>query len=111
MNSDVVVWAGWPEVDGRDQKTPNKDLLHDPRRRGLLNATKEASIDVVIRFYKGTITRGMGREGHLSDFGYWIWETESPKTEVQVSIAFREGRIELITAYPRRTSRTRVIIR
>jgi len=67
---------------------------------GVLDVTKEASIDVVSRFYKRTITGGKIKEGirNHTDFMEWVWEwpTETTRGPVEMYIGFREGQITVL---------------
>lgn len=65
--------------------------------KGVLDTTKEATIDVVRRFYEHTIAGGKIKEGvHTqTDFREWKWPFETARRTIEMYIGYREGRMTL----------------
>ena len=82
------------KLDGA--KRSSHKTFFDTSCKDVLDVTKEASIDIVSRFYKRTMTGGRIKEGPLTDFKEWQWPNQTATIRVDMYIAFREGRITLM---------------
>ena len=92
---------GWGEHDDslkmgvvEEGRFENESSYFNPLE-GVLDASKEATIDIVSLWYKHTVARRRSRQGPLFNFLECIWEVKGTNVLVELDIRLLEGQMML----------------